>query len=141
MSEIIDFTKLFNWDYLTQTPPLQMRHGLAFIIILAALIFFGAGLQIYNFKKTYPRFYKRFIKRLADFFLYMPFLLIMLILARLGGLSALSIRFYLVLFLAIWLIWFLFLVYYRLVIIPAMWLKYEHRKREESYVKHGNKTR
>lgn len=123
------------------TPPVKMQDSLIVIIILAAAIVFGAVLQYISVKKSYPRFYKRFLKRVGDLFLYIPFILVILILSRLGGLTALSSRLYLVVFIVIWLIWFCFLVYYRLVIIPAMWLKYEHRKREESYIKHGNKKR
>jgi hypothetical protein len=137
MSEIINLHKLFSWAYLTQTPSIQMRYSLIFTIILAIFLVFGGTLQIVNQRKIYPRFYKKFIKRIGDFFIYIPFILILLILARLGGVTVLSMRIYLVAILFIWLIWFFYLVYYRLVIIPAMWSKYKHRKREESYRKNG----
>jgi len=131
--KIFDFSKLFDWVYLTESPAANLRCGAVYLAILAVFIIGGLVIQIISARKKYPKFYKKFLKRLGDFFIYLPTLSIFFILARLSGISGLNKRVYLVSVILIWLIWFCLMIYYRLAVVSKMWLQYKTYKEEERY--------
>jgi Na+/glutamate symporter len=139
MTQIIDFSKLFNLSYLTENPPVGTKFAIFLLVFFALAVIAGIVLSIIAEKKSFPKFYKKFLLRVSDFFIYVPIISIFLVLARMWGISGASKRIDLIVILTIWLIWFIYLVYYRLVILSKLWRIYYDRKRDERYLSNGRR--
>jgi len=126
--KIFDFHKFFNWSYLTKNPGSDLRYGSILISVFAAIVIAGLIMQIIVEKRKYPKFYKRYLKRIGDWLIYMPLLIVFLLLARLFDIGGVDSRIYLAAALAIWLIWFLYLLYYRIVVVRRFWKLYREYK-------------
>lgn len=105
-----------------------MRYGSILISVFAAIVIAGLIMQIIVEKRKYPKFYKRYLKRIGDWLIYMPLLIVFLLLARLFDIGGVDSRIYLAAALAIWLIWFLYLLYYRIVVVRRFWKLYREYK-------------
>lgn len=127
----------FSYNYLIATPSEPINYSLYIYILLALLVIGSLLLKLYLGRKVLPVFYKRFLRRISDAFLYMPIAVALFVAVRNTGIEGVSARLYLDLVLLIWLIWLGFLVYFRLVEIPVLWQEYKKKKREERYINHG----
>lgn len=132
---------LFSWKYLTSTPSDSLKYPIPILAILFALIIAGFILQFASNRNQAPRFYKKFTSHIMAFLLYMPVLLIFLVLIRVAGIEGAQNLVWSAFILAIWLIWFLFLIYYRIVVVAQMWRKYHEVKKEEKYFKNDKARR
>jgi len=137
----VSIPQVFNWKFLTTPPTGSSKYGLVYIIILAVIIVGGLALQMITERRTYPKFYKKFLSRVGGFLIYMPTLLIFLQFIKISKINALTSPIYPVAIIAIWLIWFLYLIYYRIVIVRKFWTKYEDYKRQEKYLKYAKASR
>jgi hypothetical protein len=133
----INISQLWDWKYLIRTTTAPIKYSLVIVIILFLFIIAGFTSQLFIEKKSAPRFYKDFLRRIGDVLIYMPLLLIFLVGGRYLGIEGLSRPLYLEICVAAWLIWILFLVYYRVVILPKYWMKYNKVKQEEKYLKYA----
>jgi predicted ferric reductase len=129
--------KIFNWEFLKTPLSGPSQYGLVYIIILVIIVIFGLTFQTIIGRRTYPKFYKKFLYKIAAFLIYIPVILIFLNLIIISGINLLTNPIYSVATVAIWLIWFLYLVYYRVVIVKRYWVKYKTYKKEENYLKNG----
>ena len=127
--------KLFSWKYLTTPPSGNFKYSIPTFVILLLMIGSGFALQIRTERKTTPRFQKRFLGYLAAFLIYIPLVLIFLALARIGGISGMDNPLWVAIALGLWLIFLVYLIYYRLVVVRKMWIKYYQIKNEEKYFK------
>jgi len=137
---IVDFSKLTDISFLTENPTTPMKSAIFFLVFFTLSIIVAIVLSILAEKKNCPKFYKKYLLRFSDFFLYIPIVGIILVLTRIGGISGLDKRINLLILLALWLIWFIFMVYYRLFIVSALWAKYYTRQKQEGYLKNGKKS-
>ena len=126
---------LFSWKYLTTPPSGNFRYPIPALVILLLLIGAGFALQIITEKKIAPRFLKKFRGYIANFLIYIPLVLIFLTLARISGISGMENPIWVAFTLGVWLIFFLYLIYYRLVVVKKMWIEYYKIKDEEKYTK------
>ena len=138
MSQITTFLRqLVSRDYLATIPVTPVRFFWYWVGFLAACLVAGVVLQIILARRKFPKFHKGFMYKISNFLIYIPFFLAFFLFARLAGLDQFGQRFFLVGLSAIWLIWFIFLVYYRVVVISRMWVKYNEQKRKEEFLRHG----
>jgi len=124
-----------NPDYLRAAinlPQQKILIIMGFFLILAV-----AGFIVHYLaeKRKLPRFYKRFIRWIGDFLIYLPLLIILILSIPLAGFSVAN--YFLVISLLIWLIWFIFLVYYRIVKVSKLWFRYHQLERKEKYQKNA----
>ena len=124
---------------MNESTPTQLRYALLLAVLIALITIAGIVLQIIADRRPYPKFYKKYLKRIGDFLIYIPIALIFFEAARLLGLEALSRRIIIVAIVIIWLIWFIYLIYYRLVYVKRLWGEYHALKRKEKYF-HGSKS-
>ncbi len=139
--QIADFKNIFNLAYLNTTPTEPMKSAIFLLAFFAACLIFGVIYSVIVEKKTNPRFIKKFQRRIADFFIYIPVAMILLVLARIGLVATISKPIVLILAAAIWLIWLIFLIYYRLFVVSKLWKKYNIHRRQEGYLKNGKDVR
>ena len=133
----IKVSQLWDWQYLIRTDVAPIKYSLVIVIILFSLIVVGFISQFFVEKKSAPRFYKDFLKRIGDVLIYIPLLLIFLVGGRYLGIEGLSRPIYLEVCIAVWLIWILFLLYCQIAILPKYWRKYNKVKQEEKYLKYA----
>lgn len=133
----ININQLWDWKYLIHTTTTPIQYSLAIVIKLFLFIVAGFVFQLFIEKKSAPRFYKDFLRRVGDVLIYMPLLLIVLVGGRYLGIESLSRPLYLEICVAVWLIWILFLLYYRVAILPKYWREYGKVKQEEKYLKYA----
>jgi Na+/glutamate symporter len=136
---VFDFKKFFALDYLNQSAPPRLRYALPIAIVIALISVAGIVMQVICDRRSYPKFYKRYLKRIGNFLIYIPIALILVEAARLLGLEGLNRRIVFVGLVAIWLIWLIYLIYYRLVYVNRLWGEYHALKRKEQYF-HGSKN-
>ena len=127
------------WTYLT-TPIQRPDIIWPYFAIIAALIVASIVTFFVIEKRKLPRFQKHFIRKVADFMLYMPTLFLLVVLAVYAGVDSLSLPVLALSLGAIWLIWFIFLVYYRLVVVKEFWKLYYKQKKEEKYINGKSKN-
>jgi len=124
-----------TWKYLTtpvERPEIIWPYFAIFIVsIIASLV-----LYIAVEKKKIPKFQKRFIRKIADFLLYMPILFLIIVSSVYAKINSIGLPIYVVILGVIWLIWLIFLIYYRLVIVSEFWKLYFKQKKDEKYI-HG----
>lgn len=131
---------IFSSDYLLKAPSTSMDFGRLVLILLGLSIIIGIVYKIIpRFKDNLPRFERRFLSRVADLLIYPPIVLVLYVFIRFAGIAPFNQPVYFVAILAIWLIWFLVMLYYRLVVIRHLWLKYNHHKAKEKYI-HGKRS-
>ena len=131
--------KISSREQLFQPPTEPAKYASWYIAVLVLLIVFGFILQSVSEKRVYPRFYKKYLSRLGSLFIYLPTVFVLLILVRMAGIFDLAAPvYYLVIFVA-WLIWFVFLLYYRLAVVSRLWARYRQEERERKYIKHDKK--
>jgi Na+/glutamate symporter len=135
--QIADFKNIFDLTYLNTNPTQPMKSAFFLLIFFVLCLIFGVVYSVIVEKRTNPRFIKKFQRRVADFFIYIPVASILLVLAHMGLIPTISKPIVLVLTMIIWLIWLLFLIYYRLFVVSKLWKKYKHHRRQEGYLKHG----
>jgi len=131
----------FNWKYLTSAPAQSFKYPIPTLTILLVCIALGFLTQFLTERKTAPKFYKKFLGSVANFLIYPPVILIFLVFAKIGGVAGVENTIWVAITLALWLIYFLYLIYYRLVVVAKLWRKYQEVKREEKYFKNGNSKR
>jgi len=137
-SNLADF---FQWSYLTISPSTNIKYFWVYISIFVALIIAGLILNIYLSRTRKPRFKKRFLYYLDNFLIYIPLAFILQLVIRKAGIEPFNTRLTAVILGAIWLIWFGFLLYYLLVIMPKFSRLYVEEKRREKYFKDGSKRK
>lgn len=118
---------------MTVSPSANIDYFWVYIAIFAALTIAGIVLAIYLEKTKQPRFIKRFLYHLDNFLLYLPLLLILQLFIRRIGIQPFNNRLTAVVLGVIWLIWFLFLIYYLIVVMPKFSRLYDEEKRREKY--------
>ena len=134
---IVDFAKLTDIKFLTENPTSPMKSAIFLLVVFVLAIIGSIILSIIAEKRSYPKFYKKYILRWSDSLLYIPIVAIIFVLSRVGGISGLDKRMNLLILLAIWLIWIIFMVYYRMFVVSKLWAKYETHRRQEGYLKNG----
>lgn len=121
-----------NWRFIIE--PIQKPDYFWFIFSFVVLaIVFSFILQYLQEKKVMPKFQRNFLIKISNWLLYIPTISLMFLLALYFDIPALSIYLYFVILGFIWLIWFLFLLYYRLVTISFLSKKYKEKKQTEKY--------
>jgi Na+/glutamate symporter len=135
--QILNYKNIFNLQYLNTNPTEPMKSAVFLLIFFCLCLIFGIIYSVIVEKRTSPRFLKKFQRMIADFFIYIPVVLILLILARIGLVVTISKPIVLLLALAIWLIWLIFLLYYRMFVVSKLWKKYNIHRRQEGYLKNG----
>ena len=137
-SKILDYFKtLVSKSYLTSVPTTPVRFFWYWIGFLALCFIGGTVMQIILHRRKLPKFYKGYLFNVANFLIYIPFFLALFLFARLAQLDQFSKPLFVVGLSTIWLIWFIFLVYYRVVVISRMWTKYNEQKRKEEFLENG----
>lgn len=129
----------FSWNYLT-TPMQKPDPIWPYFVFFALSMVASIVLHIATDKKKMPKFQKRFIRKISDFLLYIPTLFQFILLAIYAGIKSFSLPIYLFILGVIWLIWFFFLIYYRLVILREFWKLYLKQQEEEKYIHGKGKT-
>ena len=135
----MQISTIFSVAYLNESINLTSRNAIIALIALALIAICGIVLQLFIEKRKTPRFYRRFVKWIGDFLLYIPLTLVFLLAIYFTGFQVKRLFFLIIL--VIWLIWFLFLLYYRIARVSALWYKYREFKRREKYQKNGIKNR
>ncbi|MCX6809532.1 MAG: hypothetical protein NTZ65_02180 [Candidatus Berkelbacteria bacterium] len=136
MNKLITF---FSWHNLTSSFSEVTRYAKWELLVLGILIITGIFLYWFSERKKTARFYKKFIKKVGDALIYIPALLTLLVLAQYLEVDGMGLKIYFILPLMIWLIWIIFLIYYRIVVIPKLWDEYFKRKQTEKYLKNGKR--
>lgn len=131
----------FSLEYLNTNPTQPMKSAIFLLAFFIACLLFGMIYSVIVEKKTNPRFIKKFQRRIADFFIYIPIVMILLVLAHMGLVATISKPIVIMLAAAIWLIWLIFLIYYRLFVVSKLWKKYNTHRRQEGYLKNGKDVR
>lgn len=131
----MQISTIFSQAYLNESINLTTKNAIIALVVLALFVVCGIALQLFIDKKKAPHFYKRLIKWIGDFLLYIPLIIVFLLAVYLAGFQVKKLFFLIIL--AIWLIWFLFLVYYRIAKVSALWYKYREFKRKEKYQNNG----
>ena len=137
--KVFDFGKITSWDYLTESPEAELRYAILITVVLGLIGAAGIVFQTISNRPYYPRFYKKYLKRIGDFLFYVPLLLILFVIIRILGLDSLNLRIIPVVIIIIWLIWLGYLVYYRIAIVSRRWAEYRALKRREKYI-YGSKS-
>jgi len=129
------FIQIFNPTYLREGISLPPTYLYIVLGILGLMIIIGFFMPSFFSKKVLPRFYKRYMKWIGDFLIYIPVVFAFLLAVYLAGFPVAN--YFFVFTFVIWLIWFVFLVYYRIVNVSKLWYKYHEQKRKEKYKKNG----
>ncbi|MDO8512901.1 MAG: hypothetical protein Q7S37_00115 [bacterium] len=139
----IDFKKLVNWSYLSDTAlpltsPLVALLGYVFLAIIIIGIIFSAVLGKKN--KKLP-IYSKLIGHITNMSLWLGIIGLILVLGRFQGIYMLSSRLLLLANLLAITIWSAWILYYSLVILPN--LSRDHKKRQaiEKYLPKKKKIR
>jgi uncharacterized membrane protein len=133
---MINFKQFFSYDHLF-TPATEPMHFALYFFVIFGLSLLVAIYLFLTAKSKPIKFQKTFSKRMGDGLFYLPTLMILYIFIRRGGLEMASQRIIFLILLFGWLIWLVFLIYYRLAVISKLYLEYNKRKREEKYIRHG----
>lgn len=137
----LDLADFFTWSHLTISPSTNIKYFWIYISIFAVLIIAGLILSIYLSRTKKPRFKKRFLYLIDNFLIYIPLAFILQLLIRKVGIEPFNTRLTAVILGGIWLIWFGFLLYYLLVVMPKFSRLYIEEKRREKYFKDGSKRK
>jgi hypothetical protein len=113
-----------------------MKYVLYFFAVFG-LALIGSIILYFLANKKPIKFQKDYFKRIADLLFYLPVLMILYLFIRRAQLEMLSQRIIFLILLILWLIWLGFLLYYRLAVIPKLYLEFSKKKREENYLRHG----
>lgn len=130
----INFSKLFDWEYLSSYVSKKFAFANEFAIVL--LVIFSASLLAYFFitKKKLPKFLKRHYIILANTGIFGSIYFLFLIFARVQGLSYLNLRSTFVISALFFVIWLIFLLVYRIIKISSLMDQYKVYKRKEKYL-------
>ena len=129
------FIQYFNPDHLREGINLPLAYVYIGLGVFVLMIAGGFVLQLFISKRTLPKFYKRFVRWIGDFLIYIPLIFILFLGIYLAGFTVYN--YFFVFAFVIWLIWFVFLVYYRIVKVSGLWYKYREQKRKEKYKKNA----
>ena len=135
--DVFDIRRISDWAYLNSPQTVQFKLALPIIIILGLVATLGIVLKFIVEKRHDPRYYKRYLSRIGDFLFYIPFFLIFASFIRIAGVENINRRIFPVVLCVIWLIWFAYLIYYRLVYVAKMSLFQKELKRKEKYLNGG----
>jgi len=109
-----------------------------YFVFFIVLIIISILIHIVVDKRKIPKFQKRFVRKVADFLLYIPLFYLLICLSVYAGVQSLALPLYVLLLGVIWLIWLIFLIYYRLVVIREFWKLYFNKQKEEKYLHDKN---
>lgn len=133
---VINFKTFFSFSHLFEPATTPMSYVLYFFAVFGLALI--ASIVLYYLANKQPvRFQKDYFKKIADSLFYLPILMILYLFIRRAELEMLSQRAIFLTLLILWLIWLGFLLYYRLAVIPKLYLEYSKKKREENYLRYG----
>ena len=135
-----NFSKLFDWQYLAEDAPARLAHSTSLTIFFGAIFVLSAVSYFILAKKKLPRFLKRFYYWIVYTGLYGSVYFLFLIFSRTQGLNFFKLRSVFIISVVLVLIWLIFLLIYRIIIVSRLIDQYKVYKRKEKYL-HGKSSK
>lgn len=131
----IDINKLFNTSYIFEITPVPNSSYLYLTIIFGLMILFGivAYLRYQKIKKQIP-IWSKMQGKVFSLLFYTGLSGLALIFFRWQQIAYLGSRLFMLLLFLVFIIWGIFVIYYRMRILPKELLKFEQKKRFEKYL-------
>jgi len=131
----INFRQIFSLDYIFEKTPssnssyIYLAFLFGFLILLAVIAWIGYG----RLKKKLP-LWGKMQTRVFNIFFYIGLTGLILIFFRWQAISYLGSRFFLALLLLVFIIWGLYIIYFRLIILPKEMANFQTQKSFEKYL-------
>ena len=137
----IDFSKLFDWEYLTDPYPSEgfIYEQWIYVIVLLNLFLSIAGFQFFakRFFENKPMW--RLIRKICFLWLSNSIFLLLYNLLRVEGIRFLSMRLFLVLIIFAYILILLYALFYWRVILPKRMDRFKKAKLREKYTRKKRK--
>ncbi len=134
MFQNIDLKKFLDTKYIFEKTPPPISDYLYLAIVFAVFVVLGIFFWIWYNRKTEFAFWKEFRYRLFNLFFYIGLVGLVLVFSRWQGIPYVGSRFFILVDFLIFIIWGMWIIYFRLIIIPKEIKKFERKQQFEKYL-------
>ncbi len=134
MLQNLDLKKFLDTSYIFEKTPPPISEYLYLTIVFFFFIALGIFFWLWYNRKTEFPFWKELRLRVFNLFFYVGLVGLVLVFSRWQGIPYGGSRFFMIIVFAIFIIWGLTIIYFRLAVIPEKIKKFSRKKQFERYL-------